>query len=381
MSTTIDLTRVRWRDYAMSRGEAFDEFWTRHAAEPGRRILFIVGRGFDPRAPMGLQRLVKAAATCAIDVVALHFDDELASDSSEQRAAADANFLAFGHAVAGRGTVEERAVRFRNEKNDSVADRSAANLFADAAQLGAYTDLVVDISAMPRVVYFPLLSRLIYFHDTLYESAAPTPNVHVVVSEDPRTDTLIREHGIEEEAKFLHPFEGPFNREAKGEQRTVWIPVMGEDRTHQFERMFVLVKPTDNEVCPVLPSPARNPRRGDDIVMQYQKLLFDEIRLEPRHIIYASEFNPFDVYRQVRRTVLHYHAVLQLIGGCRVALSAMCSKVMSLGILLVAYELKQSDIEVGIAHIECQGYDVPADLAVEVEPVGVWLAGECYRKE
>ncbi|HEV2296470.1 MAG TPA: hypothetical protein VGR35_21680 [Tepidisphaeraceae bacterium] len=228
-------------------------------------------------------------------------------------------------------------------------------------------------------MYFPLLSRLIYFHDTLYAAGKAAPNVHVVVSEDPRADTLIREHGIEEEAKFLHPFEGPFNREAKGEQRTVWIPVMGEDRTHQFERMFVHVKPA--EVCPVLPSPARNPRRGDDIVMQYQKLLFDEVRLEPRSIIYASETNPFDVYRQVRRTVLHYHTVLNLIGGCRVALSAMCSKVMSLGILLVAYELKPSEVEVGIAHIECQGYDLPADLTVEVEPVEVWVAGECYRKE
>jgi hypothetical protein len=379
MSTATDLTHPRWRDYVMARGEAFDEFWCRHGAESGRRILFIVGRGFDPRAPMGLQRLARAAAACPIDVVALQFEDELASSSREQHAAAEANFTAFGAVVAGRGTVAERTVKFRNEKNESVADRSAANLFADPTEFATYTDIVVDVSAMPRVVYFPLLSRLIYFHDTLYESGTRAPNVHVVVSEDPRADTLIREQGIEEEAKFIHPFEGPFNREAKGEQRTVWVPVIGEDRTHQFERKFVHVKPT--EVCPVLPSPARNPRRGDDIVMQYQKLLFDEVRLEPRNFIYASETNPFDVYRQVRRTVLHYTRVLNLIGGCRVALSAICSKVMSLGILLVAYELRPSDVEVGIAHIECQGYDVPADLQVEVEPVGVWLAGECYRKD
>jgi hypothetical protein len=70
--------------------------------------------------------------------------------------------------------------------------------------------------------------------------------------------------------------------------------------------------------------------------MEYQNLLFDQLRIEPRNIVYASEFNPFDVYRQVRGTALHYHDVLKLIDGCRVALSAMCSKVMSLGILLVA---------------------------------------------
>ncbi len=104
MSAATDLSHVRWRDYVMSRGEAFDAFWSRHAAEPGRRILFIVGRGFDPRAPMGLQRLVKAATDCPIDAVALHFDDELAAYSLEQRAAAEANLKAFGQSVAGRGT-------------------------------------------------------------------------------------------------------------------------------------------------------------------------------------------------------------------------------------------------------------------------------------
>jgi hypothetical protein len=58
----------------------------------------------------------------------------------------------------------------------------------------------------------------------------------------------------------------------------------------------------------------------------------------------------------------------------------MCSKVMSMGILLVAYELKKTEVELGIAHIECQGYDVPSNLNFEAEPVGLWLAGDCYRK-
>lgn len=113
--------------------------------------------------------------------------------------------------------------------------------------------------------------------------------------------------------------------------------------------------------------------------MEYQNLLFDQLRIEPRNIIYASEFNPFDVYREVRGTAIHYHKVLGLVGGCRVALSAMCSKVMSLGILLVAYELKSSDVGIGIAHVECQGYEIPRDAPLDMEPVGLWVAGECYE--
>ncbi len=175
----------------------------------------------------------------------------------------------------------------------------------------------------------------------------------------------------------MHPFEGEFNREASGQQPKVWIPVLGEGRTTQFDRIYDLVKP--DEVCPVLPSPSRNPRRGDDIVMEYRDLLFDQLRLDPRNIIYSSEYNPFEVYRQIRKAAIQYHDVLGLIGGCKIALSALCSKLMSLGVLLVGYELKAANsLQVGIAHIECQGYDMPDSVVPNPEPVGLWLAGECY---
>ena len=113
--------------------------------------------------------------------------------------------------------------------------------------------------------------------------------------------------------------------------------------------------------------------------MEYRDLLFDQLRIDPRNIIYSSEYNPFEVYRQIRKATLQYHEVLGLIGGCKVALSALCSKLMSLGVLLVGYELKSYDsLQVGIAHIECQGYAMPPSTVHSAEPVGVWLAGECY---
>src|SRR5438552_3037694 len=217
-----------------------------------------------------------------------------------------------GTAVAEHGSVKSHAVHFRSADGRRVAARSAANIITDVTALDGYTDVVVDISAMPRVVYFPLLSRLVYYHDESSKVAKTAPNVHVIVSEDPHLDTAIHEHGIDETAGYLHPFEGPFNREARGGEPTVWIPVLGEGRTTQFDRIYDLVKP--DEVCPVLPSPARNPRRSDDIIMEYQNLLFDQLRIEPRNIIYASESNAFDVYRQVRGTALHYGRVLGLVG-------------------------------------------------------------------
>jgi hypothetical protein len=362
----------------LNRGGAFDSFWAEHGNEAGRRVLFIVGRGFDPRASLGLVRLQEIARNCPIDVVGLEFLEDSAGSDNQQAHAAEANWKTITQTVENRGSARSHQVRFRSSDGRRIAARSAANVFADATALDGYTDVVADISAMPQVVYFPLIGRLIFFHDERLRTAENAPNIHIIVSEDPNLDTQIREHGVDETAAFLHPFEGPFNLEARGGYPAVWIPVLGEGRTTHFDRIYDLVKP--DEVCPVLPSPARNPRRSDDIVMEYQELLFDQLLVEPSNIIYASEYNPFDVYRQVHRTALQYHRVLGLIGGCRLALSALCSKVMSLGILLVAYELKSSEVQLGIAHIECEGYEIPSDTQLEVEYVGIWAAGECYRR-
>jgi hypothetical protein len=312
-----------------------------------------------------------------MNVLALDLRDDGAASTREQKEAAERNWNTLQNKIKGRGSATSVPVPFRTDDGRRIAARSAANLIEKEEVIESYSDVVVDISAMPRVVYIPLISRLMFFYDRLITNGRRAPNVHIVVSDDPVLDSLIKEQGIEETASYLHPFEGPFNREARSDRPTVWIPVLGEGRTTQFDRIYDLVKPA--EVCPVLPSPSRNPRRGDDIALEYQSLLFDQVRVDPRNIIYASEYNPFELYRQVRKTTLQYHKVLGLIGGCRVALSALCSKLMSLGLLLVAYELKATPVAVGVAHIECQSYDLPLVTSGQSEEVCLWIAGECYE--
>ena len=75
--------------------------------------------------------------------------------------------------------------------------------------------------------------------------------------------------------------------------------------------------------------------------------------------------------------MLHFSNVFKLLGGCKVALSALSSKLMSLGALLVAYELKNCEHNIGVAHIECQGYTL-SGKETNSELIGLWLAGECY---
>jgi hypothetical protein len=139
---------------------------------------------------------------------------------------------------------------------------------------------------------------------------------------------------------------------------------------------------TPDEICPVLPSPAQDPRESDNIVLEYRDFLFDQLRVEPRNIIYASESNPFEVYRQIMRSVRHYKRALAPLSGCKAVVSAMSSKLSSLGALLAAYELHSSlgdrHVDVGVAHVEAQGYAIAQHDGPPPTLYNLWLAGECY---
>jgi hypothetical protein len=364
---------LRWRDYVLLRGEGLRSFWSQHLGATERNVLVIMGKGFDPRACLGARTLAEAGGSGRRDVIVLDFAEGESHGTSSHTAFTEANWSSLQETLAGRWTISVRPILLRRTDGRRTGSQNAANLFNSLDQIADYTDIIVDVSAMPRVVFFPLTARLLHLLDQ--DAARANRNLHVLTAEDPDLDARIRVEGIDETANFLHSFEGRFMREATGQHPKVWIPLLGEARTTQFDRIYDHVKP--DEVCPVVPSPSRSPRRGDDIVMEYRDLLFDQLRIDPRNIIYASEQNPFEVYRQVRRAALHYHHVFRLLGGCKIALSPLSSKLMSLGALLVAYEMKPT-LDVGVAHIECQSY-VLESREMNPELVGLWLSGACYE--
>jgi hypothetical protein len=50
---------------------------------------------------------------------------------------------------------------------------------------------------------------------------------------------------------------------------------------------------------------------------------------------------------------------------------------MSVGALLAAYELKSQQIEVAVAHVDCQTYRFTEQPFVP-EFYALWLTGDCY---
>jgi hypothetical protein len=362
---------ARWENYCLERGEGLSHFWQFHLGETDRKVLVVLGRGFDPRMCLGTELLMRAGGTGTRDVMLIHYKEGEDSPSRAYDSQVEDNCVRLNNAIGARGSITLHEIECFSAERRRIGPRGVQKLFDARTPMEGYTDVVVDVSSLPRGLYFPLIVRLLYHLDEWTDGTAP--NLHVMVAEDPELDAYIEEKGVDERAEFLPSFSYAFNREATT-YPTVWLPMLGEKCQTQLERLYDEIKP--DETAPVLPSPARQPRRGDTLLMSYREFLFDQLRIDPRNILYVSEQNPFEAYRQIRKSILYFQEVLGLLGGCRFALSALSSKLMSLGALLVAYELKNARYDIGVAHIDCQGYEMISTTS-NPEIVGLWLSGEC----
>ena len=360
----------RWQNYHLTRGRRLGQFWSEHLAERRRDALLVTSRGMDPRTGLVPAVLLAAGGEGRRDVLTLVY-----REGEQERGGDEAAAVAIAKLVDGRGEAKARVVDMYSADGRRVASQRAAEVIADEESLAPYDDIVIDVSGMPRSVFFPLIARVLFLLDNGQQSSGRR-NVFVLVAENPALDANIKPRGMEEFAGLIAGFRGSFDQEHFANRPTIWLPLLVEGRGKQLERIYDLVKP--EETCPVLPSPARNPRRADDLVRDHRDFLFGQLTLDAREFMFAAEDNPFEVYRQLRAAVLRYEDALSSIGGCRIAFSALSSKLMSLGALLAAYELKQGGTQVAVAHVDSHGYDMEG-IEAETELFGLWITGECYE--
>ena len=376
MRVAGDVSALRWDPYFMAKGEQFDAFWRDHLNGAHRNVLYVLGKGFDPRMCEGLKQVMSAGGNGLRNCALMEFDEGPDSPSTGHRALVEDNLTILGKLAEGRGKILSKVVPMWSEDvpgRHRISSLSAANAFS-GADIRSYSDIVVDISAMPRSIYFPLIGKLIYLLDKGGDAGESAANLHIIVCEDAELDRKIRDAGIDDDADYVHGFGGGLEMEASGEMPKVWIPILGEGQTTQLERIYALLVDPE-EICPVLPSPSLAPRRSDELLIEYRDLLLDRWRVEPRNIIYAAEQNPFEAYRQIHRAVRHYRQALQPLGGCKAVVSALSSKLLSIGALLATYELNAA-----MAHVEAQGYQMSGGhetISDHLELFTLWVAGEC----
>lgn len=351
----------RWDPYTLHSGRDFTEYWKSLRSQEGLSYLYILGRGFDPRMCLGIQALRAAVPEANVHVLEVQFAEGADSPSARHESLVLGNDELL-QSLVGEDRIVVRHLAMWSDESLSrrrIGSQKAAQIIADVEALEGYDHVVIDISALPRSLYFTLTAKVLFLIDALTKGEVSAPRLHMVVCENPTVDRRIRPVGLDDRAYYLHGFGSRLGLESTTEVPVLWIPVLGEGEEERYRRIYDLVTP--EEVCPILPWPARDPRRSDTLFEEFQPVLVDRWPVDPRNIIYAAEANPFDAYRSILQTVSHYRGAMAPLGGCKVALTALSSKLLSVAVLLAAYEMKMQDIDVGIAHVEAQGHTIEDD--------------------
>lgn len=371
-------TPGRWLNYVLRGGTSFEPFWRSFLSAATRDLLVVVGRGFDPRMTNAVSTVLSLGGDGLRHCILVEYNEGENSPSRKHDNSIGANARAIEELFKNRGELATKQIRmWSDDGRRRVGSRGAAGVFASAEAIESYTDILVDVSALPRSLYMPMLARLLDLVDQMPE--VKRPNLHAVVGDNPALDQLIVAEGLSDDASYLHGFESGIEQEATADTPKIWMPILGEGKIGHFERINDLIVP--DEIAPILPFPCANPRRTDDLILEYRSYLFDVLRIEPTNFIYVPEQNPFGVYREIVSAIRHYTDALSALGRCKIVISALSSKLLSLGALLAAYDLKQADYPVGIAHVHADGYtmtgeDLKKDTAGEL--FEVWIAGEPY---
>jgi hypothetical protein len=361
---------TRWADYFLE--EDFVRFWQERAKDPSVRVLLILGLGFDPRCLTALKMLSRAGFGDRLGYIVLRLVARPAlSDTglaTEQLSKANREEL---DTIANCRREAIYDVETHDSEGHNVAGRKTlAEMSMASTILGSYTDVVVDISGMPRGAFFPLLAYLLRLADK-----NAFRNLHATVVEDPVLDAKIsgREYG---QADFLYAFR------LQGDNKLVWLPVVGANESARLEKVHNKLKGGCIEICPILPFPAPSLRRVDDIVIAHSELLLEGFLVSPENVLLCDERTPFDVYRKVLNVEEYYRRQLGAIHGMgkvTTVISPLSSKTLSLGMLLAAVERS-----LPVCHVEAGTYQIETDESGRLigdtarGPIEIWLAGEPY---
>lgn len=366
---------LRWADYLLFKNDSFNDFWKAHLAKK-RNLLIVLGQGFDPRMCLCAEAIMTNPSHGCRDFVLIQFDEGKNSPSASYESEIRQNKIRLEKLVNGTGTIKTKNISMKADDGYRIGSRKSANIFQDLSEFEKYSDIIIDISSMPFDIYLPLIGKALHIlRDT------PSINLHIVVAEDTFVDKAIQKSGLADEASYMYGFTGGLDTVSGEDEILIWIPVLGEDGYDQMVRIKNHV--SAKEICPVLPFPSQNPRRGDDLMLEYIKF-FEESDIEIRNIIYAAEQNPFEAYRAIYRVIQRYRRSLRPLGKCRIAISALSSKLISLGVFLVAYEEGiQNNEKIGIAYVSTDGYCMDRKIISQWKPssahlFSLWIAGECY---
>ena len=366
----------RWDAYCLfSREEEITGFWKEYysADKPKRQVVFILGKGFDPRMLNVLELLCRQNLNVDLRCYLISFP----YDSK----------YTYGHLVEkNEKALETLAKSYGFEVDTSIlADlhdnwlNGIKKLVSSVAAIpaeGENTDIIIDVSALPRAIYFNIVR-------VLCAKYGNNVNIFAAASESVPIDKAIKEDSYAE-PEPLWGFSARLARSGRIDGFNVSIPLLGEGREDVL--IDIIKKWHSEDSCPILPFPSIDPRRSDDLLGNYQDILQNYLDVEPEQVAYAAEQNPFELYRIITGIINNYKASFKpMTKNICFLVPILTSKLQSVGALLAAIEYPRD------VAIMCP---VPSKYKIEPEelkkfdsynrasePFLMWITGEAYNEE
>lgn len=381
-----------WQHYIFRRGIAVNDMWDRFFGDRPIRLLYIGGRGFDPRAQTAITTFVRSLASSGaeietadlllVNLARYELDENL-------NAATEANAAALQGTFSRLGETSELAVDAEAGGEEELSTSNALQNIVDDIldRIPNRTDIILDVSSLPRVVYLAIMTGLLRY--LVPDKTAPNAlaadgvNLQVLVAEDAKLDIAIRSEDPSDDLVIIPGFSGALHAESMKDWPMVWFPILGENRLGQLSMVKESVIPDGAEICPIIPHPSLDLRRAERLLIEYRSILFDELLIPVSNTLYVSESNPFETYRQLLGAMTRYRESLTILGGCRLAVTPLSSKLVTIGAGLACFEMrldKMGEYGVAIPYAEPMRYLASeTDLAsASPEIASLVLTGSAY---
>ena len=377
---------MRWDPYVLITRPEFDKFWESHLNERKRDVLFIVGKGFDTRAESCSKQICKIDAGGRRDAWLLNFVNGMPESNNNDELIAS-NYKCYRR-IFGSKNIKELPIKLPGSGNRTSASRPTSKIInMHKEQFEKYDDIVIDVSAMPRMVAMTVIVKVLFLLDKTFKNGGKDVNLHILTSENVRSDRGVVSSSLSSTVTNVIGFSGRLNGEVTEHIPRVWFPILGENQEERLTRIREELRP--DEIYPVIPFPSKDARRGDRIIAEYRQFLFDDFRVDTKNILYACEFNPFEAYKQIYSVIKRYRDSLNELGGCKVYISPLSSKLLSVGAVLACYNHRRTKddttkenekLVVGIPFIEAASYGKPTQSTDEGgELYSMWIRGEWER--
>lgn len=164
-------SNARWVNYFFRKGLEFLKFWNEYLAESNRDILFLLAQGFDPRMCSGITALSQAGGSGKRDCIIIDFDEGANSPSRKHENLIEANRKSLLE-IFPNGKKTHKTVPMLSPEGKRTGSRSVVDAFNGFEEFLGYTDIVVDISAMPRAIFFPLVGSILFVADALAKQSS-----------------------------------------------------------------------------------------------------------------------------------------------------------------------------------------------------------------